>query len=463
MVEQHSRTVLYGRCSPRPRSTTTPESRPARCSGDRPTCRRCTERHIPCHYTARPGEVESQTIRRENRDLRVRASEHEEVVALLRRLSEHDAQGVFRRLRAGAAVAAILGQVQAGDALLQMAVAPETRFQYSFLYRAEMPAGCHGTGDNPYLNSVVYEAASLFAAPPSSAGDSSGGPQDDAVYLFPFHAARIVEPRLRDAKMAPWTSVCDDEALMRELLGIFFGCEYQFTSAFHKDYFLDEATGRTEFCSSLLVNFVLAYASVRSPQLQYSVNSFKAEVLRRKLEHWFANLPASLDPRNIVLPAQLQLHMYYHHLLLSIYEPLVDAVAPYQYTPQGIVASSPGSEGAALEELRATVMLIAKGLHDQRRNHYLAEALWRVLRGRMQRGERVLLRRALSLNVGEQEEPQQLAQTVRSHWPVSVVKRKEDLESKMLGYLVESYAHLNVEGDEYDDGDALTENSEQAA
>lgn len=37
------------------------------------------------------------------------------------------------------------------------------------------------------------------------------------------------------------------------------------------------------------------------------INSFKAEGLRRKLEHWFEHLPEPLNPKNIVLPAQLQL------------------------------------------------------------------------------------------------------------------------------------------------------------
>ncbi|XWW92809.1 hypothetical protein V2A60_000736 [Cordyceps javanica] len=707
-----------------------------KCSGDRPTCRRCALRQIECRYSARPGETEAQALRRGYRALRARAGEHEEVVALLRRLPERDAHGVLARLRAGAPLAAILNQLTAGDALLQMAVTPETRLRYVFPYRAEMPASCGG--DNPYLDTLLYEVTSALPAlsfsssspsslsspavsassfdddgagagrrrllvperrwrqqqqqqqqrgdagsPPAGETDNAAGPSHDTLYLSPFHAAQLLEPRLTDVQMAPWTRVCDDDALMRELLEVFFRCEYQFTSAFHKDYFLEDlAAGRTEFCSPLLVNIVLAYASVCNPKLpkraeywnpetlayrflaearrlwelvagkphvttvqagilfsvfynlsgldevgqayrirsvalarelgimdgpdatepartqrgkaftawtlynwetlvafsfmhtplveevpkcplpdasedpdwygqlwarypssptlislhfellferktqfriimnefcreaygsSLGVNHFKAEGLRRKLQHWFELLPESLDPRNIVLPAQLQLHMYYYHLLLSIYAPLLDAaVAPYQHTPEEVVASSRkymhtlmriyflrhgyesmdlfivvpfmlvaedcleriaaagATEGeheddAALEELRATVMLIAKGLHDQRHNHYLAEVLWRVLRGKMRRAELVLLRRVLSLDDGgagdgqssEREEPQEMLQVVRSHWPVSVVKRKEDLESKVLGKLVESYAHLNVGGGE-GDGDKLT-------
>lgn len=210
-------------------------------------------------------------------------------MALLRDLSEPDALNVLRRMRAGTGLSDILNQVRAGDVLMQMAVAPETRFRYTFPYRGEMPAGCLG-GDNPYLQSIIYEVASALPSPSvaaspavsiesslmdenkgtdSSSARKSGSPSGtsadaDVVYLSPFHAATLYEPRLTDIKIAPWTNVCDDEAVMRELLEIFFRCEYQFTSAFHKDYFLDDlATGNADFCSPLLVNLVLAYASVR--------------------------------------------------------------------------------------------------------------------------------------------------------------------------------------------------------
>lgn len=198
--------------------------------------------------------------------------------------------------------------------------------------------------------------------------------------------------------------------------------------------------------------------------------------------------------------------MYYHHLLLTIYEPLLDAVAPYPFTPQIVVAASRkymhtlirlyflrhgyeamdlfiviplmvvaeecleqlgrgGGSEAAREELRSTIILIAKGLHDQRRNHYLAEALFRVLRNRLQKRDLLLLRRALGTDVEQEDEPQKLAQAVRSHWPVGVVKKKEELENLVLRNLVENYGQLSVEEDDDDvlgdeaGGDGLREQS----
>lgn len=224
-------------------------------------------------------------------------------MTLLRTLPEHEAQNLLRRMRAGTGLTALLNQVKAGDVLLQMSVAPETRFRYTFPYRGEMPSMCM-TGENPYLDSIIYEVAGVMGGggdrmtplsgrstqPSSDDGSQSGGADGggghsgggsgrrplvwerktsggelsyDAMYLSPFHSASVFEPRLTDIKISPWTNVCDDDALMREILEIWFRCEYQFTAVFQKDLFLEDlAAGKTEFCSPLLVNIILAYASV---------------------------------------------------------------------------------------------------------------------------------------------------------------------------------------------------------
>lgn len=178
--------------------------------------------------------------------------------------------------------------------------------------------------------------------------------------------------------------------------------------------------------------------------------------------------------------------MYYYHLLLTIFEPLLGAAADQQSClPRQVVAESAkflqtlirlyylrhgyeamdlfiviplmlmASESvdaigdhtppAELETLRSTLLLAAKGLGSQRRNHHLAEALFRVIRGRMRPQEVALLRETMD---PEEEDPLEEKkgpmQSVRSSWPVSVVKRKEDRDSHILTNLIESYGHLNV-------------------
>ena len=177
--------------------------------------------------------------------------------------------------------------------------------------------------------------------------------------------------------------------------------------------------------------------------------------------------------------------MYYHHLLLTIFEPLLDAKTNQEPSPQQIVADAKkhlqtvlrlyylrhGYEAmdlfiviplmlaasecldaineqtpaSQLEVLRSTLILVAKGLYNQRRNHYLAEALFRVIRGRMRPSEVALFKGIMNIDEAKEVEKPDMAQTVRSHWPVRVVKKKEDLDSHILTKLVENYAHLNID------------------
>jgi hypothetical protein len=127
--------------------------------------------------------------------------------------------------------------------------------------------------ENPYLDSLMYEAASLYTTGQprrhseniTTSGMASLRPAKyESLYLKPFHAAQVIEPRLSDARPSLWTTICDDDVLMRDILAVFFRCEYHFTAAFQKDYFLEDmAAQRGDFCSSLLVNVTLAYSCVQ--------------------------------------------------------------------------------------------------------------------------------------------------------------------------------------------------------
>jgi hypothetical protein len=192
--------------------------------------------------------------------------------------------------------------------------------------------------------------------------------------------------------------------------------------------------------------------------------------------------------------------MYYHNLILSIYEPLLNLPNSQQVasspSPRQIVSdankhlqtlirlyylrhgyeamdlfiviplmlagfksldaideqqpstlSPPEDEDGTLESHRATLLLVAKGLASQRQNHYLANALFSVIRRRMRPQEAALLQDesvGLEEEEGAVEQRGVLMQAVRSHWPVSVVRKREDLEAYRLGNLVESYAGLSV-------------------
>ncbi|GAM83838.1 hypothetical protein ANO11243_018280 [Dothideomycetidae sp. 11243] len=486
--------------------------------------------------TYRPGERPSQALKRNHNAWRDLTEAYEELFRGIRALPERQATDVYRSIRAGFDVRTLLNQVKGGDLVLQLAVAPETRFWYELPYHAELPESLRQ--DNPYLDCLLYEATSVM--PPAWAESSSpasiaSNPEYRSLYVQPFHAAHTIDPRIANAKPSLWTSVCADDGLMRDLLADFFLCEYAFTSAFQKDQFLEDmAALRTEFCSSLLVNVVLAYACACCSKMDNRAEYWNPHTLlyrffaeARRLWELEATEPCittvqagvvfnvvynlcGLDEigqvyriNSIALAYQLRLFepifdandrtrrgkiytawmlfsweaMYYHHLLLTIFEPLLDSPTSNEPSPQKITAESDrrlqtlfrlyylrhGYEAMdffiviplmftsvkcldaidrtppppELETLRATLVLVASGLYTQRKNHYLAEVLYRVVRARMRPQEAELLKMAAGLDE-EGEQQLLLRQKVRSHWPVSVIRKKEDLDSQILANLVKS-------------------------
>ena len=175
---------------------------------------------------------------------------------------EVDAAAIFKRIRGRGDCETILRHISVGDILLQLHVAPETRYRYVFPYKTQMPASLLSP-NNPYLHSLLYEmtfmtSASDQQALPSSA-DEKYGPQ----YLRPLLAAEMVDPRLDYVKPSMWTNVSSDDGLMRAMLRAYFLFGYGCFTFFHKDSFLDDMVqGSNQFCSPLLVNAILALACV---------------------------------------------------------------------------------------------------------------------------------------------------------------------------------------------------------
>jgi len=120
-----------------------------------------------------------------------------------------------------------------------------------------MPASLHSS-HNPYLDSLVYEGTSL-----TSTSEQQALSPSSHQYLKPHHAAKIEDPRLDSVRPSIWTSVSTDDDLMRTLLRAYLLHEYDWLTVFHKDHFLDDmVAGYNRFCSSLLVNAVLALGCV---------------------------------------------------------------------------------------------------------------------------------------------------------------------------------------------------------
>jgi hypothetical protein len=123
--------------------------------------------------------------------------------------------------------------------------------------------------ENTYLNSLLFKSLSELMLT-----SRDGQKQDSEIecrqpqYCRPYAVACIADARLGAVDLAAWTSVCADNELMRRLLHSYLLADYQLFPFFHKDYFLDDMlAGSTRFCSSLLVNAVLAHACVSTKTL----------------------------------------------------------------------------------------------------------------------------------------------------------------------------------------------------
>ncbi|KAI1777970.1 hypothetical protein F4818DRAFT_447889 [Hypoxylon cercidicola] len=241
--------------------------RKSKCNAERPKCSLCVRHRTDCRYATAPTETHSQALKRKHSELQDRITPYEELFELLKSKSEIESLEILKRVRSGADVGSIIRHARDGDLLIQLSLAPETRRRYEFPYISDMPASIL-VPDNLYLRSFVYETT--FRAPQSHGfGHESlrEGYNDDR-YLKPYHAAQVVDPNFSNAIISKWTSVTSDDHLLRRLLNAYLCYQHPWTAAFHMDYFLkDMASGRSRFCSSLLVNAVLAAACHMSREI----------------------------------------------------------------------------------------------------------------------------------------------------------------------------------------------------
>lgn len=199
-------------------------------------------------------------MKRKLDDVQHQLNVHQELYGIIQSKSEGESAAIVRRIRLGNDAEAVLSHLKDGDLLMQLSLVPETWYRYSFPMGTEMPAFLHRY-DNPYLKSRVYEQA--LRGPPGHSGAQQALGTPEMFYQVPYHAAEIVLPDLDRARPSRWTVVSKDDELLRKMLKSYFFQQYPMFPFFHKGLFIhDMAKGGSRFCSSLLVNAVLAAACV---------------------------------------------------------------------------------------------------------------------------------------------------------------------------------------------------------
>ncbi|KAK4460166.1 hypothetical protein QBC42DRAFT_272974 [Cladorrhinum samala] len=239
--------------------------RKTKCSAERPICNECLRRRSGdcCYNTTDEDETPGRALKRRYADLESQATTYEQVYDILRTRPQPEVEEVVRRIRSGENPSNIIRHVENGDLVLQPSVVPEARFRYEFPFRrTALPARLQ-TPENPYFGSLIHQWESRQETPSEArAGQQAlASSEMRGLYLKPYHAAEVWDSLVDSAEPSKWTSVIKDNALLRNLLRIYFLHDYVWFTAFQKDYFLsDMIAGRRQFCSSLLVNAVLAIA-----------------------------------------------------------------------------------------------------------------------------------------------------------------------------------------------------------
>lgn len=193
--------------------------------------------------------------------LQKKESTLEHLIDLLRVMDEAGAAVLFRLLKAGTDVETIVNNVRDGSLLMQLSVMPATTRRYEFPYMATMPAHLF-FADNSYMKSKLYEIISSLQDPTHTEVMQLKSKYGSA-YVLPYHTVELVEPLIDKITASPWTKVTSDNRLFRRLISLYFCRQHPCGPFVHKDLFLnDMVAGRTSFCTPLLVNAILAIASV---------------------------------------------------------------------------------------------------------------------------------------------------------------------------------------------------------
>lgn len=206
-------------------------------------------------------------------ELQSRTNHYEELFNIIKTRPNSDVAAIVARIRQGAHVEDIVRIVKEGDILIELSVAPDTKLTYTFPFSQRMPSVLLTNPAIPYINSLISRGTMdnrhdafpppSFAHVPGTVGQLDIDLNTWNMYQTPYHSVELADPRIRSVKASRWTTVTSDDAVVQKLIQIYFIFEFPYYTFLHKDYFLEDMVeGRERYCSSLLVNAMLAQACV---------------------------------------------------------------------------------------------------------------------------------------------------------------------------------------------------------
>ncbi|KAF5723187.1 nitrate assimilation regulatory nirA [Fusarium mundagurra] len=242
-------------------------------------CEPCVRRNSECHFGPK-ADIQKlyRALQRRFTEMSGDMGRMESVLAIMREKPEDVALAVFRRVRTGSDLEAILSSIDSGDILMQLHLAPSSQVRYPFPDRNALP-GIFAQTKSEYMDSLALETP-YFGSEPPQTFDARLISYLEAPKYMPYHYAKLVEPLLDCATISRWTNVCTDEPLLHSLMESYFLHIYSAFPFFHKECFLrDLGSGSRRFCSDLLVNAVLAHACHANPTIAHRNEHWNPQTL----------------------------------------------------------------------------------------------------------------------------------------------------------------------------------------
>ncbi|KAF2647779.1 hypothetical protein K491DRAFT_671684 [Lophiostoma macrostomum CBS 122681] len=274
---------------PKARAACNPcRTRKTKCDAQRPICGACTSRDSPCEYDIPPGTSRYTSLKRKHEDLEKENAQLLELFDMLKHRPESDAYSILHRIRTSNDLLSVLAFIRAGDVLIQA--------RTSFKAPAWSPPPPRANSSTEILLNTYHTHAYPTVPPLEDSGTDLGQKRESVLDIEAGGSStltddeignarslskphKLCDDRLYRVKASQWTTVTDDDTIVANLLSLYLSWEHTTLRLFDEDYFLDQlADGKKSYCSPLLVNAILAIATLN----YISIDSTETNGLSRR-------------------------------------------------------------------------------------------------------------------------------------------------------------------------------------
>ncbi|POS83075.1 hypothetical protein EPUL_004409 [Erysiphe pulchra] len=248
----------------------------AACDGQKP-CRRCLAKEVQCNYVI-PAHQSKEQLRGELKELKLKEKQQERLITAL--LSNDYSESQLEQLRNGKPVTEVLEGSETLISDPEVSRNDSDIFQKEIAYDTSSVKGKASLvtttiiNDNnknePNINIHNYPEQSNYQPHSGNSTITSKGPDSVGQIRNEGLDLNIL------SKATGWTILSSDEIWINHLLMLYFCWEYPLFSPLSKDHFLEDfKIGNQRYCSSLLVNSILAAAYSKTAGDQFFTEAIK--------------------------------------------------------------------------------------------------------------------------------------------------------------------------------------------